>query len=266
MRLDRGLRIAQMKPYPLGHGALSTEGFNEEEPRCTIGGVKDPGLWLGDHQLPTHIELQVRLIPVWVDNQAASAQLSENSPCPLYPPHSAISHILIRNIGMGQYQKSSGDEKIPFNGTSFLDYTLELPKPYLYQKNFLVQPEGRDIRWTPQGRLFLWAYGATQIEDDIHPLVMTLESLRDETYVRSSSLLTWRNRGISPIGEVQRSDEVIFQDIFEEDQTRTLTESIESGMAHFNLLVGVDEKGSPVKIPYHSYRFSKDFLYYKKGE
>jgi len=258
MRFDRGLRNAIVKPYPLGHAAVSTEGFNPEDPHCAFGGVKDAGVWLEEQNLPSIIELQVRLIPVWVENGAASARLGENTPCPLYPPQSVFSKVNVTALGVGQYQKASGEEKVPFIGHSFLSYSLDLPQPYLYQKTFLVQPEGRDIHWTPQGLPFLWAYGGSPIGDDIHPLVVTLEAVRNQTVLRSASFLSWREGG-------QRNEEVLFQDVFEEDQTRTFIESIEKGMASINLVAGVDETGKPVKIPYHSYRLSKDYLYYRKG-
>lgn len=266
MRFDRGLRNAMVKLYPLGYGAISTEGFNSEDPHCAFGGVKDAGVWLGEKDLPSIIELQVRLTPIWVENDTASAKLGENKPCPLYPLQSVFSQINVTATEIGQYQKGSGEEKIPFIGNSFLNYSLDMPKPFLYKKAFLVQPEGRDIHWIPQGVPFLWAYGGSQIGDDIHPLGVTLEAMRDETILRSTSLLSWIEQGIFPFKEREgRNEEVSFQDDFEEEQTRTFLESIERGMAHINLIIGMDETGKPVKIPYHSYRLSKDYLYYKRG-
>lgn len=133
----------------------------------------------------------------------------------------------IEATGTGQFQKTSGADMLPFIGERFLEYRLDLPKPYLYQKEFLVQPQGRSIHWAPQGIPFLWAYGATQVGDDIHPLVVTLEALRDETILRPMSLLYWQERGIAPGGE--ENEEAAFQDAFEEEQTRTFMESIERG-------------------------------------
>lgn len=100
--------------------------------------------------------------------------------------------------------------------------------------------------------------------DDVHPLVVTLEALQQETILRPTSLLSWREQGIFP-GRGGNED-VAFQDIFEEDQTRTLLESIEIGMAELNLMIGVDERGQSIKIPYRSYQLSKSSLYYKRGE
>lgn len=261
MRFDRGLRSAMTKPYPMGHEATPTEDFNTEDPHCIVGGIKDAGEWLGEEDLPSMIELHVRLTPVWVDNGTASSQLGDNKACPLYPPQSAFSNIKITATGGGQYQKVSGNEKIPFTGSSFLHYSLDLPQPCLYQKTFLVQPEGRHIHWMPQGVLFLWAYGGAQMGDDVHPLVVTLETIRDQTILKPTSLLSWREQGIFPGNE-----EVIFQDIFEEEETRTLMESLEMGRAKINLVTGVDEKGKLVKVPYHSYQLLKDSLFFKRGD
>ncbi|MGV8948973.1 MAG: hypothetical protein ACOH2E_06405 [Candidatus Paracaedibacter sp.] len=267
MRFDRGLRNAMVKPYPLGHASASTAGFNEEDPRCIVGGVKDAGLWLNGQDLPSSIELQVRLTPVWVENGAATAKLADNKPCPLYPPRSIFSKVNVTTMGFGQYQKASGEEKVSFVGTSFLQYSLEMSHPFVFQKTFLVQPEGRSIHWTPQGVPFFWAYGGAQMGDDIHPLVVTLETMRGETTLHPLSLLSLGEQGIfPPKGREGKNEEVSFQDVFEEDQTRTFVESIEKGMAHINLIIGVDETGKPVKIPYHSYRLANGSLYYKKGE
>lgn len=229
--------------------------------------MKDPGIWLAEQALPSVIEIQVRLIPVWVDNETAFARLDENAACPLYPPQSVFSKVRVEATGVGQYQRASGEEKIPFIGTRFLDYHLNLPKPDLYQKEFLVQPEGQSVHCVSQGIPSLWAYGAQQVGDDIHPLVFTLEALRDETILRPTSLLSWREHGIFPTREGDvRSEEAVFQDVFEEDQTRTLVESIEAGMSVITLEVGIDETGESLTIPYHSYRLSKNYLFYKKGE
>lgn len=267
MRFDRGLRNTMVKPYPLGHESVSTAGFNEEDPRCVVGGMKDAGLWLNGRDLPSSIELQVLITPMWVENRVTTAQLGENEPCQLYPPRSAFSKVSVTAMGYGQYQKTSGEEKIPFVGISILQYSLELPHPYLFEKTFLVQPEGRNIRWIPQGVPFFWAYGGAQTGDDIHPLVVTLEAVRHETALRPLSLLTLGEQGFFPLKEGEgKSEEASFQDVFEQDHTRTFIESIEKGMAHINLIVGVDETGKPVKIPYRSYRLSDGFLYYKKGE
>jgi len=260
MRFDRGLRNAMMRPYPAGYEAASTKGFNTEDPLCVFGGAKDTGEWLGEEDLPSMIELHVRLTPVWVDNGTASSKLGDNKVCSLYPPQTTFSKIKIIAMGGGQYQKASGNEKIPFMGASFLHYSLDLPQPCLYEKTFLVQPEGRHIHWIPQGVLFLWAYGGAQMGDDVHPLVVTLEAIRDQTILKPTSLLSWREQDIFP-----GSEEVIFQDIFEEEETRTLMESIEVGRVKINLTTGVDEKGNLVKVPYHSYQLLKDSLFFKKG-
>jgi len=58
----------------------------------------------------------------------------------------------------------------------------------------------------------------------------------------------------------------MFQDAFEEDETRTFFESIEAGMSLIHLEVGLDEKGQPLRVPYRSYRLSKNFIFYKKEE
>lgn len=224
-------------------------------------------MWLNGRDLPSSIELQVLITPMWVENRVTTAQLGENEPCQLYPPRSAFSKVSVTAMGYGQYQKTSGEEKIPFVGISILQYSLELPHPYLFEKTFLVQPEGRNIRWIPQGVPFFWAYGGAQTGDDIHPLVVTLEAVRHETALRPLSLLTLGEQGVFPLKEGEgKSEEASFQDVFEQDHTRTFIESIEKGMAHINLIVGVDETGKPVKIPYRSYRLSDGFLYYKKGE
>lgn len=155
MRFDRGLRSAMMKPYPIGHVAAATDRFNGEDPQCQFGGVKDGGVWFGEQNLPTIIELQVRLTSLWVDNEAASAKLADNNACPLYPLQSVLSKVSVDAMGTGHYQKASGEEMVPFIGEHFLDYRLELPMPHLYQKEFLVQPKGQHIYWVPQGIPFL---------------------------------------------------------------------------------------------------------------
>lgn len=167
---------------------------------------------------------------------------------------------------MGAYQEASGQGKVIFTGTRLLDYRLALPDTCLYRKNFLVQPEGRLIHRSVsetgiEGIPYLWAYGGQQVGDDIHPFVFTMEALRHETFAQTSSLLYWRQQGIYPAGE-----EGVFQDAFEEDQTRTLCESIEAGMSLIHLDVGLDEKGQVLRVPYRSFRLSKNFIFYKKEE
>jgi hypothetical protein len=261
MRFDRGLRRAMPRPYPVGYAAMPTDGFNGEKAHCRFGGVKDAGVWLTEKVLPSIIELKVRLMSIWVDNVTAYAQLGESAPCALYPDKAAFSKVSVEFLGTGQYQKKSGEETVPFTGTHFLGYHLILPQPFLYRKNFKVQPEGRLIHQKQGGGTCLWAYGAQQVEDDIHPFVVALDSMRNETFLRASSLLYWREQGIHP-SEKER----IFQEAFEEDEVRTFFESIEAGMSLIHLAVGLDEKGQPVSVPYRSYRLSKNFIFYKKEE
>lgn len=266
MRFDRGVRNSMMRPYPSGYTVASTDGFNKEKADCSMGGVKDPGVWLTEKAFPSLIELQVKLTPVWVDDETASAQLGDHAPCILYPPQSVFSHVIVEAAGVGGYQKTSGEEKIPFVGTNFLGYTLVLPKPFLYQKNFHVQPEGRNIQAIEGRQTLLWAYGAQQVGEDIHPFAFTLEPSNNETFLQGSSLLFWREKGIHPLQE-EGNGETAFQDAFEEDQTRTLFESVEAGMSEIDLEAGVDEKGIPLKIPYVSCQLSKNTIFYKrKGE
>lgn len=265
MRFDRGLRSAMLKPYPAGYTATPTDGFNGEKAECQTGGMRDSGVWLSEERaLPSIIGIQVRLTPIWVDNDTALARCGESVACPLYPSQNVFCAVQIEATGTGHYQKASGEEKVPFIGTRFSGYRLVLPEPFLYQKNFQAQPEGRMIHQVSsegetEGAPCLWAYGAQHVEDDIHPFVFTVESVRDETVLEISSLLFWRERGIDPC-----EDGLVFQDTFEEDQTRTLFESIEAGMSLVHLEVGVDETGQPLKIPYRSCQLSKNFIFYKK--
>jgi len=107
----------------------------------------------------------------------------------------------------------------------------------------------------------LWAYGARQVGDDIHPFVFAMDSLKGETVVQPFSLLYWQKQGIDPF-----RTEGVFQDAFEEDQTRTLCESIEAGISVIYLDVGRDEKGCVLNVPYQSFRLSENIVFYKKGE
>jgi hypothetical protein len=255
-----------MKPYPMGYTAASTDDFNRDDPQCQFGGLKDAGVWLAEQTYPSGIELHVRVTPIWLENNTAVAKLNDHSVCLLYPAQSVFSHVRVDAMGTGQYQKASGEERISFIGTRILDYELDLPTPSLYQKKFLVQPEGRSIHWIASERIPpLWAYGGQQIGDDIHPFVVTLESARDETLLHPTSLLYWRERGFLLSGEWANKTEAAFQDAFAEDQMRTLIESIEAGMSTIYLKLGIDEIGDSLKIPYHSYRLSKGCLFYKKG-
>lgn len=267
MRFDRGLRSVMMKPYPVGHTAIPTDDVNSEDPSCQFGGIKDRGSWLGDDILPTIIELCVRLIPVWIDDEVATAQLDHYTPCALYPSKSAYSKVRVEAVGFRQYQRSSGEEKIPFVGTQIIDCHLDLPKPYLYEKQFLLQADGRRIHWHSRRMISLGAYGAQQVGEDIHPFVFTLDTLRDETRLNLTSLLYWRERGIFPDREGGiESEGVVFIDPFEEDQARTFLESIAAGMAVINLEIGEDETGSIVKVPYHSCQLSNNHITYKREE
>lgn len=256
-----------VRPYPLGYVAASTDGFNNGKADCLLGGVKDPGVWLSEKAMPPLIELHVRLTPLWVDNPTATAQLGECASCSLYPPRNAFSHVLVEAVGTGQYQKASGEEKLPFIGVCFSGYQLVLPEPFLYQKTFLAQPAGHQINIENQETLFqrtsLWAYGAQQVGDDIHPFVFTVDSFNKETLLRPSSLLFWREQGIHPLQE-QEEGEVVFLDPFEEDHARTLFESIEAGMSVIQLRIGIDEKGAPLMVAYESCRLTKNTLIYKR--
>jgi hypothetical protein len=272
MRLERGLRSSSLKPYAVGHVAPPTDDVNRDIPHCQFGDVRDSGVWIGEQDYPAVIELGVCVTPLWADNKTAVATLDTNASCSLYPPLSVFSRVRIGTTGNGFYQKVSGETKTPFIGESFLNYQLDVPKPFLYQKDFRTQPEGQKIRWSTQDRSpqdgpVLWAYGAQQIGDDIHPLVFTLESVREETCLRVSSLLTWRERGIFPptVGKVEPGH-LMFRDVFEVDQTRSLKESLEAGMSVIYLKVGIDDFGNFLRIPYRSYRFMKNFIFYKKGE
>lgn len=271
MRFERGLRSVALKPYAHGFIATPTDDVNREDPDVRFGGMKDSGIWVGDQDFPAVIELNVRVTPIWAENTTAIASLDQNASCCIYPPSSVFSKVRIEAVGSGYYQKDSGGDKIPFIGDRFLNYQLDLPNPFLYQKDFLTQPQGQRIQWNSQDSSnqeipFLWAYGAQQVEDDIHPLVFTLESVRQETCIRPSSLLLWREQGLLPrlIGKHIQTHSV-FQDVFEQDQCRTLSESIEAGMSVIDLKIGIDETGSTLNIPYYSYGYVKNFICYKKG-
>jgi hypothetical protein len=270
MRFERGLRSTTLKPYPVGYMAVPTDDFNRDSPPYGFGDIKDSGVWLGEQDLPVVIELSVRMTPIWVENETAFATLDKSDGCYIYPLMSVFSKVLVEATGNGYYQKTSGEEKITFLGDGFLHYKLDLPQPHLYEKVFLVQGEGKTINWAPREKVvedvpFLWAYGAQQVHDDIHPLVFSLESVRNETCLRPSSLLAWRERGINPpiIGALGPAI-TVFQDVYEEDQTRTLKESIEAGMSVIYLIIGQEERGGILRIPYYSYRFAKNFIVYKR--
>jgi hypothetical protein len=253
-----------MKPYPDGYKAVPTDTFNEEAPYCQLGGVKDEGVWLSDEDLPFVIEIQVRVIPVWVVNETAQAKLDDYAPCSLYPNQSTFSSVRIESTGHGYFQKGSGEGRTPFVGGKVLEFTLHLPTPYLYQKEFLTQPQGRFIQGD-SSRKSLWAYGATQVDEDFYPLVCSLESLQDETIIHQTSLPFWRDRGVHAFTkERQGDDDICFEDIYSQDQTRTFMESIEAGMSEINLELGINEAGKLMKTSYDSYRLMGNQLFYKR--
>jgi len=216
--------------------------------------------WQEQGLLPSSIEIHVALVPVWIDNQTASAQLGDASPCLLYPHHSAFSEVLVEPKGAGNYQLASGGERIPFVGTDLLGYRLVLPEP-LYRKRFRTQPEGQRIQsngYSHEGIPPLWAYGAGQVGDDIYPMAFEMDSVREETVVRAFSLLYWRKQGIYSGG-------LAFQDTFEEDESCSLCESLEAGKSMIHL-EAQDGRGKLVKIPYQSYRLENNFIFYRRQE
>lgn len=270
MRLDRGLRSASFMQNATGYSAPPTDEFNLEEPQLQMGGIKDQGIWIDEQDYPTNIELCVRMTPIWLDNKPASAKLDNYAACQIYPSRSVFFRVKVETAGIGYFQKTSGGEKLSFVGERFLDYELDLPKPHLYQKDFLIQPDHQSIHWrteVQQNPFALWAYGGQQVGDDIHPFVFTLESFREQTSLKASSLPSWRERGVVPkiVGQTEHASSAI-QDIFTIDQTRTLKESIEAGMSVIHLKVGTDDSGIVVKVPYHSFRFAKNYISYKRGE
>jgi hypothetical protein len=269
MRLDRGLRSAALKPYPAGYEAPSTDDVNHETPNCAFGGLSDPGVWVGDDDAPAIVGLNVRVIPFWAENLTASAKLDESLACPIYPPQSVLGKVRIEATREGFYQYSSGAEKMPFIEGRFLDYELELPLPHLYQKDYLIQPQGMHIHWNSQVKPnedvpYLWAFGAQQIGDDIHPILFSLEIVREQTHIISNSLLFWQERGVTPTLIGQNQDSMI-QDIFEIDQTRTLKESLEAGQSVIKLKIGKDETGYVSSVSYISYRLENNVILYMKG-
>jgi len=114
MRFDRGLRRAVLKPWPVGYVAAPTDGLNVEKASCQWGGVRDSGIWLTEETCPSVIALQVRLIPVWLENGTALAQVAGNHPCALYPRRSAFCEVKVEAVGIGHYQRASGEEKVIF--------------------------------------------------------------------------------------------------------------------------------------------------------
>jgi hypothetical protein len=271
MRFDRGLRSLALKPYPIGYIAASTDDINPDIPKCQFGKSQSGGVWVGDHETPDLLGLQVYLSPIWVDNETSWASIAENRPCLLYPSKSVYSKVCIGLKGNRYYQMSTQEEPMPFMGDMVLTYQLSLPKPFLYLKEFIIQPKGLNISCQEepehQGAVpRLWAYGAQQIDDDIHPIVFSLDCVREETILAPSSLVSWRERGVipQPAGGLRQGSGG-FQDAYEEDQTRTLRESLEAGLSIIHLILGVDEIGKPLMIPYYSYRFAKNTIHYKKG-
>jgi hypothetical protein len=271
MRLERGIRSAALKPYPVGYLAPTTDEFNTEEPYLRMGGIKDLGVWIDEENFPIVIDLCVRITPFWAENSTATIALDSNEPCLIYPSNSVFSRVNIDFTGNGFYQKISGGEKVSFIGVSLLDYELEIPQPNLYQKVFLTQSYDQNIHWQTldknlQASPPLWAYGAQQVLDDIHPFVFGLEGIRHATCLRASSLLTWRERGILPIitDHNERGNNV-FQDRYALDQTRSLKESIEAGMSIVTLKIGIEGGGNILSIKYRSFRFVNNIISYKKG-
>ena len=271
MRFEKGLRSVRLKIHPLGYGAPPTDDFNYESPNYRLGGMKDRGVSLTDEDLPLILALGVRMTPVWVENETAIATHLKSTSCQIYPAKSIFSKVCVDATGSGYFQKSSGDEKINFVGDSLSEYKLDLPKPYLYEKIFLTQKEGQRINLGSLGdkdEVFpcLWAYGGQQVGDDIHPFVFSLDSVRHTTFIRPSSLLIWRERGITPSDVTSSSyREFGFQETFQDDQTRTLMQSIEAGQSVIYLVMGHDETGEALRTAYNSYGFAKNFILYKKG-
>lgn len=266
MRFDRGLRSLGIKPYPQGYLATPTDNINKEAPHFQLGNIKDEGIWLTHKDMPGIIQLQVQIIPVWIMNDAAQAKLDNNALCSLYPPQSTLSCVRLEATGHGFYQKYSGEEKIPFFGNRILEFNLDLPSPVLYQKIFLVQPQGHVIQEL-SGKTSLWAYGGAQIGEDFHPMVCSLSSLQENTLVQPSSLLFWREKGIAPNEkQIEGQSEIFFQDSFTEDQTRTFLESLESGMSEIKLEIGINEKGRPLTTSYFSFNLSGNNVFYKRKE
>ena len=280
MRFDKGLHSLLRKPYPVGYEAPATDGFNREAAHCQLGGLpgalKDRGRWLNDLNLPSTLELRVDLVPTWLEDGSAKVRLGENAPCLLYADENIIAEIGLEYAGTGQYQKSSGSEPISFTGTHFADYSLALTLPYIYEKKFLVQPKGRFIHWQPQWEqlaeggqapvLSFWAWGGQQMEKDIHPLVFSLDSLQEETKVCPTTFASLYAQGITPPhGGWSGATRIVFQDVFLQDQTRSLIQSLEAGMSLIFLHLGRDEKGEAIKFPYVSYRFANGHVFYKKG-
>lgn len=270
MRFEKGVRSVSLKAHPLGYGAPPTDDFNYESPICRLGGLKDGGIWLTGEDLPRTIEVGVRMTPVWVMDETAIATHLKSKSCQIYPLKSIFSKVCVEITQRGYFQKTSGDEKIPFVEDSLLQFKLEFPKPYLYEKKFLTQKEGQKINLgtieDKDGAIpCLWAYGGQQVGDDIHPFVFSLESIRQTTCIRPSSLLTWRERNIIPSSGVSSSQgEYGFQETFQEDQTRTLMESIEAGQSVIHLIIGRDETGKSLRMRYESYGFAKNFILYKR--
>ena len=270
MRFEKGLRSVSLKALPLGYGAPPTDDFNNENSTFRLGGIKDGGVWLTGEDLPHIIEVGVRITPIWIENETAIAVHHKSASCQIYPAKSTFSKVCVEAMPSGYFQKVSGDGKIPFIGDSLLQYKLDFPKPYLYEKKFLTQCQGQKVFLGSQENNdealpCLWAYGGQQVGNDIHPFVFSLESIRQTTCIRPSSLLTWRERGIYPSFIAPSSyKESGFQDTFHEDQIRTLIESIEAGQSVIHVMIGRDETGKPLRMAYDSYRFAKNFILYKK--
>lgn len=256
MRFDRGLRSTMMKPYPTGHVALSTDGWITEKPSCHWGNIPDKGVWPNAKDLPVMIELQVKLTPIWIEDLTATAALANYLPCFIYPSHSLYASVRVSATGVGFYQNTSGEAKIPFLGKELLDYHLDCSLPFLYEKKFQIQSKSKEISWSMNETTHqtpLWAHGGQQIDDDIHPFVFMLNQTNEQTQLQSI-----------PYFQIHQ-ESVFFQDSFDPDETRTLIQSLEAGMASIHLHLGIDDQGETLKIPYHSYHLSKNFLSFKKG-
>ena len=266
MRFERGLRGIALKSYPAGYAAIPTEDVNKDTPQLHIGEGKDSGVWLEGQEFPSTIELVVCVIPIWVKNETASGMFIKSAKCSIYSAKDIYSGIEIYTKGSGTFYKSN-DERGEIVEGRFLCYQLEIPRPCLYHKEFLTQEIGKEIHYAPGEETvpFLWAYGGGEIDGDIHPFVFSLESIRDETVVRTSSLLHWREHSILPplIGEVLVNKSPI-QDSFAKAQTLTLKESIEAGECRIHLKIGVDERGVELKIPYSSISFANNTIIYKR--
>lgn len=268
MRFDRGIRSFIGKPFPSGYFAPPTEASDQITSPYEIGREKDGGIWLENDALPSLLKLYVRVTPTWVDRVMPSVQFDDSKPCWLYQDQRCISSVQVDYAGKGEYQISAGKTTMPFQGTQFLGF--ELGGPFLLlQKTFQVQSAGHDIHWDFKGinkeTIPLWAYGGQQRGEDILPFVFTLEESNDLTHVSLTTLSYWHEQGISlPQGGCLNQQTIIYKDSFTPDEACSLKGSFEAGRSFVSLILGRDEKGAAVAIPYHSYRFSNGFVFYKR--